>query len=47
MYRYTQDRRRYSVSLEQFKSMSYNELIDMITDYADLMKNRRDNKVYI
>lgn len=34
------DGKKYSVSLEQFKSMSYNELIDMVTGYADYMKNR-------
>jgi hypothetical protein len=35
------DVRRYSVSLEQFKSMSYNKLIDTVTGYVDFMKNRR------
>ena len=40
------DNRRYSVSLEQFKSLSYSELIDMVTGYADFMKNRRGSKVY-
>ncbi len=44
------DGRRYSVSLEQFKSMSYQELIDIVTGYADYMKdymkNRRASKVY-
>jgi len=40
------DGRKYSVTLEQFKSMSYSELIDMATGYADFMKNRRGSKVY-
>jgi hypothetical protein len=40
------DGRKYSVSLEQFKSLGYNELIDMVTGYADYMKNRRGQKVY-
>jgi hypothetical protein len=44
------DGRRYSVSLEQFKSLSYQELIDIVTGYADYMKdymkNRRASKVY-
>ncbi|MFZ0556207.1 MAG: hypothetical protein WCF07_12805 [Nitrososphaeraceae archaeon] len=34
------DGRKYSVSLEQFKSMPYNELAEMVTGYADLMKSR-------
>ena len=40
------DSRKYSVTLEQFKSLGYNELIDMVTGYADYMKNRRGSKVY-
>jgi hypothetical protein len=40
------DGRKYSISLEQFKSMSYAELIDMVTGYADYMKQRRGTKVY-
>jgi hypothetical protein len=40
------DGRRYSVSLEQFKNMSYNELVDMATGYSDFMRQRRGQKVY-
>ena len=40
------DGRKYSVTLEQFKSLSFQELIDMVTGYADFMKNRRGTKVY-
>ena len=44
------DNRRYSVSLEQFKSLSYQELIDLVTGYTefikDYQKNRRASKVY-
>ena len=40
------DGRKYSVNLEQFKSMSYNELIDMATGYTDFMRQRRGQKVY-
>jgi hypothetical protein len=36
------DGRKYSVSLEQFKSMAYSELIDMVTGFADFMANRRN-----
>jgi hypothetical protein len=35
------DGRRYSVSLEQFKSLSYQELIDIVTGYTDFMTSRR------
>ena len=35
------DSRRYSVNLEQFKSMSYTELIDMVTGFADYLASKR------
>jgi hypothetical protein len=40
------DSRKYSVNLEQFKSLAYNELIDMVTGWSDYMKNKRGGKVY-
>ena len=45
-----QDNRKYSISLEQFKSLAYQELIDLVTGYTefikDYQKNRRASKVY-
>ena len=45
-----QDNRKYSVTLEQFKSLSYEELIDLVTGYTefikDYQKNRRASKLY-
>jgi hypothetical protein len=32
------------VSLEQFKSLSYNELIDMVTGYAEFIKDYQNNR---
>ena len=40
------DGRKYSVSLKQFKSMSYDELIDLVTGYGQYMKSVRGKKVY-
>ena len=40
------DGRKYSINLEQFKNAPYNELIDLVTGYADYMKGIRGKKVY-
>jgi hypothetical protein len=40
------DGRKYSCSLPHFRDMSYTELIDMATGYADYMKSIRGKKVY-
>jgi hypothetical protein len=40
------DGRKYSVNLENFKNMSYNELVDMATGWAEFGRQRRGQKVY-
>jgi hypothetical protein len=40
------DGRRYSVNLEQFKNASYNDLIDIVTGWAEFGRQRRGQKVY-
>ena len=40
------DGRKYSVSLEQFKNLGYNELVDMCTGWAEFGRRLRGEKVY-
>jgi hypothetical protein len=41
-----QDGRKYSCSLQEWRDMSFDELVNLKTGFTDFMKNRRGTKMY-